>query len=116
MWAAHPSLPLWKDVPPKPQPPRAGQGSVRITENALDGVNGLVALRAGELRHWAYELVWWTVSPGPLPDSVGMPPEFLNASPWERLADGPRLMADGDCARRSRGGMRLRSGFVVGSA
>ena len=26
MWAAHPSIPLWKDVPPKPQPPPGWPG------------------------------------------------------------------------------------------
>ena len=82
MWTAHPDIPLWQDVPPKPQPPLAPSGCVRITENALDSVYGLVALHTGEMRHWAYDVVWWTVSPGPLPDSVGMPEEFLNASPW----------------------------------
>ena len=43
---------------------------------------GLVALYTGEMRHWAYDVVWWTVWPGQLPDSVGTPEEFLNASPW----------------------------------
>ena len=81
MWLAHPWLPLWASVPPKPRP--RAEGSVLLTENARDSVNGLVALHSGELRHWAFEVVWWTVSPGPLPDSSvrKLPPEFLNPPP-----------------------------------
>ena len=79
-------LRLWHDVPAKPKGKGKSQKAAKFSSNPKDNLFGLIALHTGEFRHWAYQTVWWTEHPGPMPASGGIPPEFSIAAephkPW----------------------------------